>query len=470
MKFYDREEELKVLENAYSRHESDMIVVNGRRRIGKSRLVDEFSKSKKSIRVIIVPKEEKQIAKDIEEEIRAKTGYSPSFDSFKEAMEYLFVNNTKFIFLDEFPNVLASSKSIPYELQRLWDMYKEQKEIMLVISGSYASMMEKITTRKRAPLFNRATATLNIGEMQFDTVVEILNDIGIKDPKEQISYYCVFGGVPYYYILLEKIVKSAFANAINVPFIAEDLKNLIFANAINVLFFDAGAQLHEEGENILRQEFGNAYAKYYAILEVIHSGHVTMNEISQNVGITQTTLAKYIKKLQTDYKFVYREVPFGQNPLRSKKGLYFIKDNMLSFWFSNVYGKSAVPTIEELNKFVSRRFEMLCRSILVKFLEKRGEQVLRSGKWWGNVEVSPGKFEQREIDVVVETEKVLYIGECKWSNSHINQNVLEHLKESAIALKKAGKELKFVLFSKNGVEFENEEGVLLFDSKAIVDV
>ena len=276
MKFYDRKEELKVLENAYSRHGSDMIVVNGRRRIGKSRLVDEFSKSKKSIKVMIVPKEEKQIAKDIEEEIRAKTGYSPSFDSFKEAMEYLFVNNTKFIFLDEFPNVLASSKSIPYELQRLWDMYKEQKEIMLVISGSYASMMEKITTRKRAPLFNRATATLNIGEMQFDTVVEILNDIGIKDPKEQISYYCVFGGVPYYYILLEKIGKSA------------------FANAINVLFFDAGAQLHEEGENILRQEFGNAYAKYYAILEVIHSGHVTMNEISQNVGITQTTLAKYI--------------------------------------------------------------------------------------------------------------------------------------------------------------------------------
>ena len=452
MKFYDRKEELKVLEDAYSRHGSEMIIVNGRRRIGKSRLVDEFSKGKKAIKVMIVPKEEKQIAKDIEEEIRSKTGYSPSFDSFKGAMEYLFVNNTKFVFLDEFPNVLASSKSMPYELQRLWDMYKDQKEIMLVISGSYASMMEKLTTRKRAPLFNRATATLNIEEMQFDTVREILSDIEIKDPKEQISYYCIFGGVPYYYMLLEKTGKNS------------------FASTIDALFFNAGAQLREEGENILRQEFGNAYAKYYAILEAIHSGHVTMNEISQNVGITQTTLAKYIKKLQSDYKLVYREVPFGENRLRSKKGLYFIKDNMLSFWFSSIYGKSAAPSIEELNRFVSRRFELLCAGILAKYLRRKGEKVLRSGKWWGNAEVSPGKFEQREVDIVVETEKALYVGECKWSDSRVGISALKHLKESANALKKAGKELKFVLFSKNGFEFEEEEGLLLFDSEAIASL
>ncbi len=367
-------------------------------------------------------------------------------------MEYLFVNNTKFIFLDEFPNVLASGKSVPYELQRLWDMYKDQKEIMLVISGSYASMMEKLTTKKRAPLFNRATATLNIEEMRFDTVREILSDIGIKDPKEQISYYCIFGGVPYYYMLLEKIRSNS------------------FANTIDALFFNAGAQLREEGENILRQEFGNAYAKYYAILEAIHSGHVTMNEISQNVGITQTTLAKYIKKLQSDYKLVYREVPFGENLLRSKKGLYFIKDNMLSFWFSGVYGKSAAPSIEELNRFVSRRFELLCARILAKYLGKKREKILRSGKWWGNVEVSPGKFEQREIDIVVETEKALYAGECKWSDSSVGISALKHLKESANALKKAGKELKFVLFSKNGFAFEEEEGLLLFDSKAIAEL
>ncbi len=452
MKFYDRDEEIKVLEDAYSRHGSDMIVVNGRRRVGKSRLVDEFSRGKKSIKIMIVPKEEKQIAEDMEEEIRAKTGYSPSFESFKGAMEYLFVNNTKFIFLDEFPNVLSAGKAIPYELQMLWDKYKEQKEVMLVISGSYASMMDKLTTRKRAPLFNRATATLNLRELQFGTVVKILKDMGIDDPKEQIKYYCVFGGVPYYYMLLEKLGRKD------------------WSDAISALFFDAGAQLHEEGENILRQEFGNAYAKYYAVLEAIHSGHVAMNEISQSVGITQTTLAKYVKKLQSDFKLVYRVVPFGQNPMRSKKGLYFISDNTLSFWFSNVYGKHAIPAREELNRFISRRFELLCKDVLIAFLEKRGENVLRSGKWWGNVKVDSGKFEQREIDLIVETEKTLYIGECKWSELRVGPKILAHLKESANALNKTGRQVRFVIFSKSGFELENMDEALLFDSKAIVDI
>lgn len=97
----------------------------------------------------------------------------------------------------------------------------------------------------------------------------------------------------------------------------------------------------------MRREFGNAYAKYYAVLEAVSAGYVSMNEISQKVGVRSTALAKYLKALQYDFKIVERIVPFGEKPTRSKKGLYFILDNTLAFWFWGVYGKPSVPNKEE---------------------------------------------------------------------------------------------------------------------------
>jgi len=240
MKFYDREKELEILEKAYSRKGCDMVIISGRRRVGKSRLIEEFTKNRKAVGMMIVPKEEKQVAKDLEEEIRRVAGYSPPFDSFKGAMEYLFEQDFDLVCLDEFPNVLQVNAAIPYEMQQIWDRYKDRKEMMIVFSGSYAGMMKKIFTQRKAPLFNRATNTILLGQLPRKTVMGILDDMGIGEGKERIAYYCLFGGVPYYYLLLEKQEERG------------------YENAVAALFFEEGAQLREEGENILRQEFGNA--------------------------------------------------------------------------------------------------------------------------------------------------------------------------------------------------------------------
>lgn len=450
MKFYDREKELGSLENAWRRRGADFVVVSGRRRVGKSRLIEEFAKGKNAVNVLIVPKEERQVAKDIEDEIRLRLGYSPSFNSFRGAMEYLFEQGVALVCLDEFSNVLAVNAAIPYELQRLWDKHKDSKDILLVVSGSYVGLMGRLFAAKKAPLFNRATSTINLQQFSFKTVIEILNDLGVSVPSEQVSFYCVFGGVPYYYLLLEK------------------LEDRSFEDTMVSLFFDVGAQLKDEGESILRQEFGNAYVKYYGILEAIHAGHVSMKEISQVVGIRSTTFAKYMKALQHDFRIVGRVVPFGENPLRSKKGLYFIQDNMLAFWFSLVYGKRASPNKGEYNSFVSRRFEILCREFLAAYLEKKGERVLRTGKWWGSVEVEKGKFEQRDIDVVVETERALYVGECKWTEKKVGESELKLLRTSAKPIAKTKKPIKFVLFARSGFTLAESEDVLIFDAERIV--
>ncbi|MFA5049461.1 MAG: ATP-binding protein [Candidatus Micrarchaeia archaeon] len=452
MKFYDRDEELKVLEKAYltAGKGGTMVVINGRRRVGKSRLMDEFLKGKKAISIQLVPKEEKQLVTDIVNEIKTKYGYAPPLNTFKEVFEYIFQSkDITLVSMDEFPAVLTINKAIPYELQVLWDKYRESKDIVLLISGSYVGMMNKIFTAQKAPLFNRAFFTIRLQQLPFRVVTKILSDLGIKDSSKQLSYYCVFGGVPYYYVLLERS------------------DNKVFEQAITNLFFEQAAQLREEGQDILRQEFGNAYPKYYAILEAIHAGFVSMSEISNRLGVRSNTLTKYIDSLQKDFRLIERTVPFDQNPYRSKKGLYLIRDNTIAFWFRHAYGKRVPPAKEELNAFLGRRFELLCSEFLVAWLEKKGERVTKSGRWWGNVEVEKGKFEQREIDLIIATDKALYICECKWSDNKIGEKELEHLKVSAKALK-TKKPIKWVLFNKKGFTIKESKDVLLFDAGRIV--
>ena len=125
----------------------------------------------------------------------------------------------------------------------------------------------------------------------------------------------------------------------------------------------------------------------------------------------------------------------AQNPQRSKKGVYSIKDNTIAFWFNNVYGKLTPPSEEKLNEFISRRFEIFCKDFLTEYLKGKGESVVRTGRWWGQAEVRPREFEEREIDVIVETKNRIFVGECKWTNKKVSSAEFEHLEESSGALK-----------------------------------
>jgi AAA+ ATPase superfamily predicted ATPase len=174
-----------------------------------------------------------------------------------------------------------------------------------------------------------------------------------------------------------------------------------------------------------------------------------------------------LKALQHDFKIVERIVPFGEKLARSKRGQYFIRDNTLAFWFSAVYGKPSEPSKGELNTFIGKRFEILCREGLAVYLAGQGERVIEMGKWWGSVKVG-GNFEQREIDVVIETDKAIYCGECKWTEQKLGEGELNWLKASSQAVARKGKPVRFVLFSKRGFEISNTKDVLLFDAAKLL--
>ena len=421
-----------------------MIVVSGRRRIGKSRLINEFLMKTNAAKILIVPKEEKQVASDFAAALA--DGYIPSFGNVEEALEYFFNNSKKqILYIDEFPNLLEVNHSIPYVFQRIWEKYKDNTSKTLIFSGSYVGMMNKIFTLQKAPLFNRAGYQLVLQPLALQVVWEIQNDLNVE-ATEKIRNYCILGGVPFYYELLER----------------RGIKN----DVVNDLFFDVAAPLKEEGQNVLRQEFGIAYKKYFSIIEAIGAGVVTANEISDKLGVSQTTLSKYIIALQRDFQLVERNVPFGQNLSRSKKGIYSIKDNTIAFWFTHVYGKLEQPKEEAINEFVSKRFEMFCKQFFVEYLKNKGENVIRTGRWWGQVEISPKKFEEREIDFIAETQNNLYFAECKWTNKKTNLSDLKNLEES-LRILKSKKMIKKILFSKSGFNFNEGNDVMLFDPKRI---
>ncbi|MHB8395875.1 MAG: ATP-binding protein [Thermoplasmataceae archaeon] len=439
MRFYDREREMDALNHILSAQEPALIVMTGRRRVGKTRLVNELLKDHKSLKIMIVPKEETQVASDFSE-LFANEGFKPNLSSFRNALEYFFsVSKERILFIDEFSNSLEVNPSIPFELQRLWEINRERKKV-LILSGSYVSMMDKIFTRQKAPLFNRADLKVVLEPLEPETVWRLLDDLGVHDPQEKIELYCIFGGIPYYYELIERMGRL---------------------DPVKSLFFGVG-QLNEEGFDVLRQEFGQSYRKYFAIMEAIGNGQVSAGEIAVKLGIRHTTLSKYIQALRSDFRLITRRVPFGENPARSKKGRYEIRDNLLSFWFAHVYGRNRPPSEAELNLFVSKRFELLAEDFLLKWLDRNGERVVRSGRWWGPVHLDDGKYEQREIDLIVETESHMYIAECKWTGNRVGEKELRRLKESARGVR-VTKPIRWVLFSKNGFNVSKSKDVYLFD-------
>lgn len=442
MRFYDRSEELRALERVAAQEGSSLVVVTGRRRVGKSRLVRKFLEGRSALSVLVVPKEERQVAEDF------ASAFSPGgalvFRRLKDALDHFFTKAPeRFLFVDEFPNLLEVDRSLPYEFQRAWDQHRESSDKVVLLSGSYVRMMDRIVTRQKAPLFGRAQASLVVRPLALPVVWEIQGDLGIKDPTDRIRNYALFGGVPFYYELLERTRTG---------------------DPVRELFFDVGGALREEGQNILRQEFGGAYRTYFAIIEAIGSGLVASGEIADRLGVAPTTLSKYLRALQDDFQLVERMVPFGRRPSRSKKGAYAIRDNLLSFWFAHVYGRLDAPGPTALDEFVSHRFERLCAEFLRDHV--RDEGIVASGRWWGSLRSKDGRAEPREVDLVVETERTLYVGECKWTRSPMGPRDLHHLQESAQGIPRR-KPVKWVLFSKSGFTLPPQEDLLRFDPSAM---
>jgi len=448
-KFIDREEELKFLNGRYQNPEAQLIIIYGKRRIGKTELIKEFAKDKNSIYFICDKTTEKENLKNLgriagqkfNNIILTENGFRDFyqfFDFLKESLcKYLKESQYKniIIAIDEFPYLYSSNTAIASIFQKGWDEILKELPVFLIICGSSISMMLKETINYSAPLYGRKTGQIFLKPLGF---YDAWNFFPKLDFSRFLNIYAICGGIPLY---LKQFIP---------------LKSLTENLAENV--FNKNSVLYNEGEIILSEELSELRI-YFAILKALSLGKTKFGEIINYTGIAKTSMHKYLYVLE-ELQIIHKEVPVTEKtPEKSRKGVYKIIDPFFGFWFKFVLpfkselemgdlGKVLKYFHENFQSTITMVYQDLCREILRIKLNKVFK-FNRIGRWWDVI----GK-QQYEIDLVAideENNQILF-GEAKWSNKKVGINILEGLKEKSrfLTWNNTGRKEKFILFSKSG--------------------
>lgn len=436
--FIGREQELNALERLYKSDRFEFAVIYGRRRVGKTALINHFIDDKKSIYFMGVESNEKQNLENLSKSIiEFSSGIQTEtyFASYQAALEYAFKLAEKervILAIDEYPYVARASKSLASTLQMLIDKYKDTSKLMLILCGSSMSYMEDHVLAYKAPLYGRRTAQMKIIPFNFEECCTYLS--GLSD-EDKAYVYGIVGGTPQY--LLQMSDKLS---------VEDNIKNTY----LNPMSF-----LYEEPLNLLKQEVREP-AIYNAIITAVAMGHSRMSEISTKVGESTTVCSGYMKNL-INLGIIRKETPYGEKD--SKKSIYSIEDNMFYFWYRFVLDNNSVIVrgatdlvyrqIEaQLNDYMGRVFEEICTQYLWKLLlsGKMPIEFTSLGRWWGN---DPRKKMQAEIDIMGERDKNAAIfAECKWRNENVDLDVLETLIDRSGLFHYT--KVHYFLFSKSG--------------------
>lgn len=436
--FWGRERELAELNRLYDTGKFQFPVVYGRRRVGKTALINEFVKDKPTIYFTGVETNEKQNLENFSKSIwNLKTGQETdaSFTSFQVALEYVFQLAEKeqlVLVVDGYPYVARACQSLASTLQLLIDRNKDNSKLFLILCGSSMSFMEENVLAYKAPLYGRRTAQFKIRPFDFFETCVWYKD---RDIFEQALLYGIVGGTPQYMLQMNPKVS-----------VEENIKNN---------FLNPNSFLYEEPGNLLKQEVREP-AIYNAIITAIANGYSKLSEISGKVGEETSVCATYIKNL-VSLGIVKKETPYGEETTR--KTIYSLEDNMFRFWYRFIPENSSAITrgttdlvyrrIEpHLNDYMGLVFEEICKQYLWKQLICGEIPVyfMDLGRFWGT---NPKNRQQFEIDIMgAEDKDTALFGECKWRNEKVDLDVLETLMERGNLFHFQNK--YYYVFAKNG--------------------
>lgn len=436
--FIGRERELTALERSYRSDKFEFAVIYGRRRVGKTALINKFIDDKNAIYFMGVESNAKQnlenLSKNIMEYVSG-TEIDSVFSSFQSALEYVFKLAEKeriILAIDEYPYVARSSKSLASTLQLLIDKYKDKSKLMLILCGSSMSYMEDSVLAYKAPLYGRRTSQMKLLPFNFEETCRYFKNFS---DEEKSLVYGVVGGTPQYLLQIDDNLS-----------VEENIKNT-FLNPVSFLY--------EEPINLLKQEVREP-AIYTAIIAAIAAGASRMSDISGKVGEDTNVCAMYLKNL-ISLGIVQKEPPYGEKT--SRKSVYSIEDNMFRFWYRFVFENNSIiargaadlayKRIEpQLSDYMGKVFEEICKQYLWKQLLSGNCPVefMSLGRWWGN---NPKEKRQEEIDIMGEQDKTTALfAECKWTNEKVDLGILETLiKRSELF---CYEKKHFYLFAKTG--------------------
>lgn len=481
--FIGRETELQFLNDKYEEANGQLVVLYGRRRVGKTETLREFCRNKphiffsctQSTDRVQLAKFSKQI---LREDIPAKqyiTEFADWEKAFHAVLDLPYGEHKKLIVIDEFPYMCKGNKSIPSIMQNLWDTELKNSNVMLVLCGSAMSFIEKELLSEKNPLYGRATGIYKMTAMGFYDAVKFFPDYSDRD---KILAYSILGGIPHYLRQFHPDLS-----------LAENIKRNILTK---------GCILYSEVDFLLHQELRETPI-YNAIIEAVALGNTRLNEISQKSLVDDTSKTSVYLKNLMELGIVERRFPVDskiKEKANLNRGTYRLTDNFFRFWYAfgfanfsqledgdstGVYEYVIAPSLHEYSSFA---FEDVCREF-IKELQKNNALPFRyskMGQWTGKTtvrdkdEAKGYRVAETEIDLlgIGRNEKEYLVGECKFKNTPFRYSEYLDVKAKLAPLKDTAK-FYYALFSESGfdekiaAQAEHEKNVLLYNLEQIVN-
>jgi len=417
--FFGRMKELEIMENMYKKRGFELLVLYGRRRIGKTTLISHFIQDKPSIFFSAQEANDvinlKIFSELIYQFFELQNSGLPAFTDWNSAFLFLAdkARNKRLILVfDEFPYAAGANKGLKSILQNVIDHKFKESNIFIILSGSHIGFMENEVLGSKSPLFGRRTAQMKLSGFDYIDASDMLSKFNIED---KIKLYSCIGGTPYYLSRIDK--------------------NLSFEKNLESLYFEPSGYLYEEPLMLLKQELREG-AMYNSIISAIALGATKLNEISLKIGEERSKTIKYLDTL-IGLNILYKEFPFGENPEKSRKGIYRIKDNCYRFWYRYVFmNKTSIEQgagaalfkffLPELNSYIGGPFEDICMQYMIRMnnLQALPFIFIQSGRWWDS---------NTEIDMVFSdtSKKNIIFAECKWRNELKDTAALKDLIEKS---------------------------------------
>ena len=436
--FIDRIDSQDRLRNALSRENTQFIVIYGRRRIGKSTLIKE-TLSKQDIYFLSDQTNEANQRFLLSKTIALNIPYFDRviYPDWETLFRELNAKLTKrlLICLDEFPYLVKSCPSIASVIQKL--LNERTLKFDLIICGSSQQLMQGYILNRKEPLYGLADEIIKLDPIPVKYISKALH----INSEESIEEYAVWGGIPRYWEL-----RSDYPDR---------------KTAIEKLILDTKGILAEEPLRLLRDDLRET-VQTSTILSIIGNGANKLSEIAARAGKNATQITESLSKLR-ELGYIRREIPFGENEKNSKKGIYKINDNLLSFYFRFISPYRSILELgrydtvmkmidAQFTQFVRQYWELLCRNFISGNVID-GVTYNLASSWWGKIfpnDCKEGKM--IELDVVAESfdKKHILIGECKWTETENAERLIHDLSEKTKCLPFIKKEQKIhlVLFLK----------------------
>ena len=436
--FYGREDELGELNRRYRSKGFQFIPIYGRRRVGKTALIDEFIKDKTAIKFTAVKGSHSTNMRLLSSIVLGvKNAPAMNFEDILEAMHSRYGKSRYVFVIDEYPYLVKSDESVTGILNNFIESHLES-DAFIIVSGSSMNIMKNQILGKQSPLYGRRTGQIKLSPFPFAEMRQFLPDYS---DEERMAVYGLVGGIPWYLSFFDS---------------GKSLKENIIGNLINPY-----AVLNKEATLLFAEEFESPVA-YYDVISSIAKGHNRVGEIASDAGLETSRISVLLKEL------IMLEIIEKRRPIddpKSKRTIYRIKDHYLRAYFRFIYPDKVevsrdhmedayAEMMEDMETYLGHVFEDVCSEYV-------GRTCREVGTWWGT---DPSTHRKEEIDIAALGKEEMVLCECKYRSDKAGKDVVETLIRRS-ALVKSSLPKRLMLFSGSGF---TKEAVDLADSNGVV--